>query len=192
MKRLVLLNFIILALIITGCAAKSPLVIWQDNITEYISKQGNGDPNVLRDTVDMHARKIERPARITFGGLLSDPNDPLFSKKVTVNGVLLGIKEIESRYWFLFLVGISDNDTLMIKDVRLTGFTSEQNKLFWQSAGQDRNAVDQYLSAFPERYKDIVFPSPVDVFELDVSGHSVIVKENRSGAVWKLNMLNNK
>ena len=136
----------------------------------------------------MHARKIERPARITFGGLLSDPNNPLFSRKVTANGVLLGVKEIEFRYWFLFLVGISDNDTLMIEDVRLTGFTSEQDKLFWQSADQDRNAMAQYLSAFPEHDKNFVFPSPVDVYEIDVSGHSVIVKENRSGAVWKLDM----
>lgn len=191
MKRLVLLNFIVLAIVITGCASKSPLVIWQDNIAEYISKQGNGDPNVLRDTVDMHARKIERPARITFGGLLSDPNNP-FSIEVTANGVLLGVKEIESRYWFLFLVGISDNDPLMIEDVRLTGFTSEQDKLLWQSADQDRNVVDQYLSGFPEHDKEIVFPSSVDVYELDVSGHSVIAKENRSGAVWKLDIQNNK
>jgi hypothetical protein len=113
-------------------------------------------------------------------------------REVTANGVLLGVKEIESRYWFLFLVGISDNDPLMIKDVRLTGFTSEQDKLFWQSADQDRNVVDQYLSAFPRHDKDIVFPSPVDVYEIDVSGHSVIVKENRSGAVWTLDMQSNK
>ena len=161
----------------------------ENNIAEYISQKGNGDPNVLRDTVDMHARKIERPARITFGGLLSGPDNLFFSREVTANGVLLGVKEIESRYWFLFLVGISGNDPIMIKDVRLTGFTSEQDKLFWQSADQDRNVVNKYFSAFPEHDRDIVFPSPVDVYEIDVSGHSVIVKENRSGAVWELDML---
>ena len=68
----------IITIITAGCASKSPIMIWQDNLTHYISTQGKGDPLVLRDTVDMHALIIQRPARITFGGILSDPGNPFF------------------------------------------------------------------------------------------------------------------
>jgi hypothetical protein len=188
MKRIFNLIIFVMAIITAGCASKSPLMIWQDNLTHYISTEGKGDPLVLRDTVDMHALRIQRPARITFGGLLSDPGNPLFSDDVAAKGVLLGIEEIESHHWFLFLVGTSKEPDSIIEDVRLVGFTNEQTELRWRVAERDEEAVRKYLSALPEEIKGTEFPPPWDIYDLAISGSMVEVREDRSGAVWQMNL----
>ena len=188
MKRTFNLIIFVITIVTAGCASKSPVMIWQDNLSHYIFTQGKGDPLVLRDTVDMHALRIERPARITFGGLLSDPENPLFSKSVAAKGVLLGVKEIDSHHWFLFLVGTSKEPDSIIEDVRLVGFTNYQTELKWRVAERDEEAVRKYLSALPEEIKGTEFPLPWDIYDLTVSGSIVEVSEDRSGAVWQMNL----
>jgi hypothetical protein len=189
MNRALVVSVLIL-IVTAGCTAKKPFVIWQKNVEQYIADQGAGDPNVIRDTMDIHAKNIQRPALITFGGLLSDPDNPLFWAKSYANGVLLRQEKIDVHHWFFFLVaggkGVSE-----IEDIRLIGFTPDPFKeavFHWQMSEENRGALEQYMSVFPVGDQMAGFPLPYDIFGLDVNGYKITATEKRSGAIWELHL----
>lgn len=198
MKRILTFCFLLFIAANAGCASKKPILEWQKNLAQYIEHKGNGDPSIMRDTLYMHSRRSLRPSRITFSDTLSHSGILPFASKKIINGVLIDMRRIGNRYWFFFLVGISNPDARGIEDVRLVGFTSGKNKLHWCVSDHDPEVVSQYLGALqnvspgttPDRYYLVNFPSPLDIYNLDVSDNAVMVTENRSGAVWKLYELN--
>jgi len=202
MKCICLCNLLAMLTIITGCAAKAALPAWQHRLTQYIAQQGNGDPNVLSDTTDLHSRRSLRPARITFGEL-DIPGGGIwpFATSRDANGVLLGRHRVESHDWFLFLVGVVKrraSHAAGIEDIRLLGFTIEQRKLCWRVDRRNPRAVAQYVGARrrddPNRTSGYsshaAFPAATDVFKLDVHGGIVTATEQTSGAVWQLRLRN--
>jgi hypothetical protein len=199
MKRTYLL-LIIFPLIIAGigCASKGPFVAWQTSLEHYIAAQGNGDPNVLRDTPDMHSPQIPRPALIVFGKLDARVSGERgFLEISDVNGVLLGQRKIGPHHWYFFLVGVNKAEGSGIEDVRLVGFVPDQKaKSHWRISDADPEALSRYLSTLPnvrkssssDRLLGETFPPPTDVYELVVIGDEVTVIEARSGVVWKLTL----
>jgi len=198
MKRILTFCLLLFVAAGAGCAAKKPILEWQKHLTQYIAQEGNGDPSIMRDALYMRSRRSLRPSRITFMETLSDSGIFPFGPKKIINGVLIDLRRIRNRDWFFFLVGISSPNDRGIEDVRLVGFTSEKTKLHWCVSDHEPEVVLQYLEtlqndclgATPDRFYVIKFPSPLDVYSLDVSDNTVKVTERRSGATWKLLKLN--
>ncbi|MGD2081238.1 MAG: hypothetical protein PVJ36_08945 [Nitrospirota bacterium] len=179
---------LLFALLSSGCAMKNPVAVWQGSLDEYIAEQGAGDPNVLRDAVDMHSRSRLRPASITFGGEFKGPGMPGFRANRYVNGVLLGQRDFDSRPWYFFLVGVRSRDGAEIEDIRLAAFTPEEDGLLWRLAPPDPEALERYVSATEGGSLSVTFPSPLDRYSLGLSGHVATAAEERSGAAWELDL----
>ena len=183
-----------------GCAGQRPLPAWQREVERYIAQQGNGDPNVLRDTVDLRARSTPRPARVTLGKLnVPGPGIWPFCPMRDVNGVLVGQHAIESDNWFLFLVGVTQRppaNNAGLEDIRLLAFASARNRLQWCVAPEAPQAVARYVRTWlPENPEEpgappaaLTFPADADVFTLEPDGPCLTVTEQRSGATWKLQL----
>jgi hypothetical protein len=180
--------FLLFSLLSSGCAMKNPVAVWQGSLDEYIAEQGAGDPNVLRDTFDMHSRGRLRPASITFGGEFKGTGMPGFRAKRYVNGVLLGQRDVDSRPWYFFLVGVRSRDGAEIEDIRLAAFTPAKEGLLWRVAPPDPEALGRYLSETEGGSLAVTFPSPLDKYSLGLSGHVATAAEERSGAEWELDL----
>jgi hypothetical protein len=200
MKRICLCNLLAMLVLTTGCAAKAPLPAWQHRLTQYITREGNGDPNILSDTTDLHSRRSLRPARITFGEL-DIPGRGIwpFVARRDANGVLLGRCRVGSHDWLVFLVGVIKrraNHTAGLEDIRLLAFTIDQRGLCWRVAQDSPQALAQYLGALRSNDPDadsgylshITFPEATDEFSLAVSGDVVTATERTSGAEWTLRL----
>ncbi|MBU0718114.1 MAG: hypothetical protein KJ749_07700 [Planctomycetes bacterium] len=191
---------LLLALTAMGCAARSPIAVWQDRLSHYLAQQGNGDPSVLRDLVDLRSRRSPRPARIVFGELdVPGPGVPPFVSWRDVNGVLLGQQKVGSSDWCFFLVATVKRQTGSIgecEDVRLVGFTIDQGKLHWQVSKKQPEAVARYVSGSPDTAAGTslnqpghtAFPRPADAYQLAFAGPVVTAREERSGAEWRLRL----
>jgi len=190
----------LLAFTAMGCAARSPIAVWQDRLSHYIAQQGNGDPSVLRDLVDLRSRRSPRPARIVFGELdVPGPGVPPFVTWRDVNGVLLGQQKVGSHDWCFFLVATVKRQPGSIgkcEDVRLVGFTVDEGRLHWQVAEKQPGAVARYLSGSPDTTAGTslsqpghaIFPRPTDAYQLAFAGPVVTAREERSGAEWRLRL----
>jgi len=176
-----------------GCASSGrPLENWQNDLTSYVAEHGQGDPNCLRDLVDLRSRRSQRPALITFRSNAG--------KREAV-GVLVAQQQVDSKPWYFFLIGISENSRQGVKleDVRLVGFTAETDSLHWAIGSPDAAVTERYFRALHagsvaaddvNRRRSAPrfdrFPGFGDVFDIAVLGHDVSVTERRSGATWQL------
>ncbi len=199
MKQMRVLLLLVAPAASTGCAVTNPIQAWQDRLTRYIAEQGNGDPAVLRETVDLRSRRSLRPARITFGeSNIPCPGVWPFAGKRDANGVLLGEQHIGPHNWYFFLVGIIEHrprSTSGPEDVRLVGFTVNRTTFRWRVAEPQPEALAQYLAASSASHPRVrprgpyaPFPAPTDVFSLDVAGNVVTATEENSGARWALHL----
>ncbi|MEJ2313828.1 MAG: hypothetical protein P8Y85_03425 [Nitrospirota bacterium] len=188
MRLLIASLCLLSALLSSGCAMKNPVAVWQGSLDEYIAGQGAGDPNILRDTVDMHSRRRLRPALVTYGGEFKGPGMPGFRAERYVNGVLLGQREVDSRPWYFVLVGVRSRDDTEIEDIRLAAFTPAKAGLLWRVAPPDPEALARYTSAMEGDSPVPAFPSPLDRYTLGLSGHVATAAEERSGAAWELDL----
>ncbi|UCF33031.1 MAG: hypothetical protein JSV78_11935 [Phycisphaerales bacterium] len=191
---------LLLAAFTAGCTSRRPIEAWQHRLSSYIMDQGNGDPNVLRDTPDAHSRRSLRPARITFGELdVPGRGLPPFTDKLDVNGVLLGHETVEEDSWFIFLVGVVKHRPRSrsgIKDIRLVAFTIQQEQFCWRVGRRNRKALSTYADSLrPPGEGDEttprsppMFPHPTDVYRLEISDQSVMAVDERSGATWRLSL----
>lgn len=178
-----------------GCAAKDPFMAWREGVTRYVETQGHGSISALRDTTDLRSPRSYRPAQITIGQLdVPAAGSSLFAEPRDVRGVLLGVRQVEGRYWFLFLVGVMNRqgEHPRIEDVRLVGLSVDGRGQRWLMTQADPAALDRYLSSLaggrtphPAQHH-LLFPRFEDVFHLEVTGPVVTATETRSGACWKL------
>jgi hypothetical protein len=167
------------------------LTAWQQDITHYIVEQGRGDPNCLRDQVDLRSRRSLRPAAITFASIdNADSHDAC--------GVLVGQEQVGSRPWYFFVVGILKNHPRRgsrLEELQVLAFTPSGNGLLWAKGLAEGDAVGTYFDVGKERrrLRDLwrdgwnrPFPGPTDMFTLAVSGREAVVIEERSKARWKV------
>ncbi|HNQ23547.1 MAG TPA: hypothetical protein PKK06_10680 [Phycisphaerae bacterium] len=190
---------ILLGLAASGCATPRPALHgWQDALTQYVMVQGRGDPNVLRDTTDLHSRRDLRPGRITFGRLDLRRDPASLGGKCDVQGVLVAQHTHLARSWYVFVVGVITREprsSAGLADLRLVAFTCDSGAIHWLTGASDPAALAQYFAGRADDAAEprgalgpLTFPGPLDVYRLDAAGPSLSVIEERSGATWRLTL----
>ena len=199
-RSLICVSLIVLIAALAGCAPKNPFIAWQEGVARYVETQGHGSISVLRETTDLRSPRSHRPAQIIIGELdVPVAGSGLFVEARDVRGVLLGVRRVGTDNWFLFLVGVINRqgEHPRIEDIRLAGLVADSRGLRWSLAEADPAALDRYLSSLsltgdktphPVQHH-VLFPMIEDVFRLDVAGSVVTATDTRSGACWKLVIL---
>jgi hypothetical protein len=168
---------------------KQLIGLWQEQIRQYIDRQGDGDPAVLAQTRALHSRDILRPGRITFGALDNDSDLP-GRKGWDVQGVLVGKLGSGGHTWYVFVVGIirrSDYRPMEVQDIRVVTLRAVARKLDWESSPANPQAVQRYRDAFAAS-DPVQFPADTDRFDMSASEGLVRVLETQSGADWSLRL----
>jgi hypothetical protein len=168
---------------------KQLIRLWQEQVQQYIDRQGNGDPAVLAQTRALHSRDILRPGRITFGALDNDSDLP-GRKGWDVQGVLAGKLGSGGHTWYVFVVGIirrSDYRPMEVQDIRVVTLRAVARKLDWASSPANGQAVQRYRDAFSAS-DPVQFPADTDRFDISASEGLVRVLETQSGADWSLRL----
>lgn len=180
---------------LVGCTPSRPLATWQQGLTDYVTRQGNGDPNILRTMQASRSRDSLRPNWITFGELdVPGTMLPPFADTYDVQGVLVGQQQLGDKRWMVFLVATIRRDrtpTGTIEDLRLAAFSPGAiGELFWRISPQEDPAVHRYASTFAAKNGPMpgVFPSPIDRFQFHADGADITVTEERSRATWHLSL----
>ena len=165
-----------------GCsepgAGPAPMTVdlstWQRGVEHYIDEQGNGDPNILRDTTLPTAQA---------GFAMIGQAD--VTRSTDADGLLLGHRYINGRPWFIYLVGSIKAGELA--DIRLVALSHEADRNVWQISDRDQSAVERYrrtASNLAAAY--MAFPAPSDQFKLDIDSPTIRVTHVQSGAQWQL------
>ena len=171
---------------------KELISIWQEQVRQYIARQGDGDPAVLSQTRALHSREILRPGRITFGALDTESDLP-GRNGWDMQGVLIGKQAGGSDTWYVFVVGIVRRDDYRpreVQDIRMVALRAEGRTLSWETSTADPQSVQRYRDAFAGA-DPVRFPNDTDRFSMTVSGDHVRVQEAQSGADWSLRLSSN-
>jgi len=187
-------------LLLTGCGSTHPIREWQQHLTKYTMKQGNGDINVLRESAEMRSTQALRPAQIRF-----DHNDmpssalAPFGDRVDAHGVLVG-QHVQNRHpVFYFLVGIvkrpSSGGSAELKDIRLVSCAVRDGKHHWKVSEPNPAALRRYQSSSTaddgraQRHAtQRTFPLLDDDFQFEVSGSFAFARDAHSSATWQISV----
>ncbi len=180
---------------IVGCTAK-PIDAWQDSLSEYIAKEGHGDPNVLRETPQLRSASALRPAPIKFSKLdVRSFGLPPFVERWDVHGVMLDPAKTDAGQ-YAFLVGVVKRPyggSSTLEDMRLAVFHVKRDGAHWRVSEPDGGALQRYLDALAADPDALnlhpthqVFPAMDDVFSLEVQGDTLVATDARSGATWRV------
>lgn len=177
-----------------GCVTHKPLAAWQDAVMSYVRDAGNGDPHVLRDTVDFRPRNAARPARIRFTRLdIPIAGFPPFQTKVDAEGELVGVHQRDDATWYVFVVALIQRwpgPDAGVQRIHVLGYRVHDSKSTWVRGRADADATVQYLDAAGPEARDpsANFPGPLDVFDFEADGRRIVVVERSSGARWSLTL----
>jgi hypothetical protein len=184
--RLSLALSILLLLAITGCQQEQvSLRTWQDSVEHYVWDEANGDPAALRD--------LPTPGRWKGFSLISE-NNPASS--TDINGVLLGHRTIGSKTYFIYLVGLVQQQK--VQEIRLAALNASSDGFHWTYDRKDDGSLGVYRDfenarwrkLFPQRgdgpWSCTGFPCEGDVFKLTVSDGKITATHEQSGASWAL------
>ena len=178
---------ILIVLATSGCQQQVSLRTWRDSVEHYVWDQGNGDPSVLRD--------LPTPGPWKGFSILSE-NDP--ASATDINGVLLGHRQIASKTYFIFLVGLVQQQE--VQDIRLAALWPAPEGFQWRFARSNSQSlrayrdfkVAQWQKLFPQRpngpWSYTGFPCEGDMFKLAVSGGKITATHEQSGASWTLEL----
>jgi hypothetical protein len=179
---------------LVGCSAQKPLGQWQSAMEKHVQAEGAGDPAVLRENVYARARTAVRPNQIKFARLdIAASGLPLLSPRWDAHGLLVGVATVRNRPWYVFVVGLIQRHPASaagLDDLRLAAYTPDDRRGRWAVAAEDADAMAVYLTAgeSPASDQGKVFPAAWDVFDLEVRGDLIAVRERRSGARWTLSL----
>jgi hypothetical protein len=182
----VILLLIILPLAPIGCAepGRGPaprnigLDDWRHGVERYIAVEGNGDPNVLRDTT--------LPSSQKGFALIGQPS---VERSADAIGLLLGHRVVADRPWFIYLVSLTKSGS--IQEMRLVAFTFEQGRCRWRIGSSEFESLDQYRANHVLESADqpaTPFPAPQDKFELTVSDATAQATLAGSTAAWSVDL----
>lgn len=197
LRRIAASFLVALTAAVGGCAARAPIRAWQDALTQYVDRQGGGDPTILRETVDLHSRRGLRPGRVTFSatGL---PVGGASWRQQDVHGVLVDVVRDGERTWFIFLVGVlrdGSGAVSQLADVRAVALRVEPGTQHWRVGSPNEVALRQYKARSAARGSTdgshicpVRFPGNVDVFEASAAAGFVTITEANSGAAWSVRL----
>jgi len=149
------------------------LATWQQAVEQYVRDQGNGDPNVLRDTTLSNSQR---------GFAMIGDSDIEHSSDAT--GLLLGHRLIGGREWFIYLVGLIHQGA--VRDIRLVAFCWSPDKTLWQVSPPNSDSLRRYTNVQSDNVFFPVFPAKTDHFELSTTNQVAVAIHRQSGAVWQL------
>jgi hypothetical protein len=177
---------LILSPLAGGCTSKHvTLPQWQKSVETYITKEGAGDPNILRD-VTWHDTQH---GFVVLGA-------PRADEGTDARGALLGHRMADGKGWYVFLVGIVKQN--QVQDIRLAALSVNAGKYRWLISPKDDTAFQAYRQyndrlwreRFPGRAKPppeyATFPREEDDFELTVESNAFVAVHKASGARWTL------
>jgi len=182
-----------------GCAAGRPLAAWQDSLTTYISREGHGDPHVLRETPQLRSSSSLRPATIRFSKLdVPGVGLPPFVDRRDVHGIMLDATDGASSGAYAFLVGVINrplSGDARLVDIRLVLFHMDGNDVRWRISRPDPDALARYTASLPSKDdlllrhpRHHVFPADDDVFQFSVDSGAAVVRDERSGVAWRVTL----
>jgi len=191
---------------LSGCSARAPhpdtmapqahlpeqkiqrlLRVWQQQLEQYIVREGNGDPAVVSQMRVARSRDVLRPARITFSALDVDASTPS-RDGWDLEGVLIGKQTSGTRNWYVFLVGLVAREGYRpssLDDVRVLGLSSHESKFSWEASTPNMQAVQRYRAAYGASVP-VRFPGDTDWFRMTGAQDCVRVVEARSQSQWSL------
>jgi hypothetical protein len=175
-----------------GCGSSATgFAAWRHGLERYVIEQGAGDPAVLRNLPRLRSPNAPRPSRVVFG-VLDVPERPgLFAGRCDIQGVLLGIPEVDAQYWHCFLVGqlrCGPWSPTEVRDLRLIAFARQGDQWIWRTSKEEPDAFNQYATARRIGTADAfaTFPAPHDVLELKATPRAITARDVQSGATWHL------
>ena len=191
----------LLVLSITGCGQPRAVTAWQQQLEQYVSAYGQGNPAVL-------TRLSERPTRRAFDAL-GQPSGVITPNRTDANAILVGHASDGDHFWFVFLVGVVKQqggfmdvnfDRPNVQDIRAAAFCRDDGAFHWIVSEPDEPATEQYLAhqrqqwqrSHPDRDAQdkphTRFPRPDDRFGLDRTGDTLTITHAATGASWALNL----
>ena len=168
-----------------GCEQQVTLRSWRNEVDHYVWDQANGDATVLRD--------LATPGPWKGFSILGE-NDPASS--TDANGILLAHRQIGSKTYFVYLVGLVRQQ--QVQDIRLALLHDSPDGLEWRSSRSNRDSLKAYTDfktaewkkLFPDRaagpWSYTGFPGEGDVFKISIVGNRVTATHEQSGAQWTL------
>ncbi len=178
----------------SGCASgPAGYAAWRQALERYVVEEGEGDPAVLRHLPGLRDPQTLRPARVTFGVLDVPASRRLLAPRCDVQGVLLGIPEVEGRHWYCFVVAQQHCRAWTppeLADVRLVAFALDDGVWTWRTSARAEAAVEVYrgVGAGDAGAWHVGFPGPADVFALEAAGGVATVRHEGTGATWRLEL----
>lgn len=177
--------------LLAGCSAsrQSSLKAWQEQTQAWVTDHGNGDMNSLR-AIEVAPN---RPGLRVFSA-----DRPEESKDFV--GVLVGAAQQSAppRAWYVYVLGQVENEQL--KSTRLAAVSETDGNFAWQTGNEDQAATAAYLkyrdSAWRAQHPGaaklprgaLSFPQPDDLFEMQMMGDAITVRETASGAQWNMSL----
>lgn len=189
---------ILAAVSVCGCQGPAPITVWRQRLTDYIAREGNGDPGILRDAPTLRSTQSLRPAEIRFSAA-GIPGSGLFSATRDVQGVLVGMASERGRSHFVFLVGVNDQDSngnRGVTDIRPIAFEVRGNEMFWRVGPERDDLLSRYVAAGGSpnggtaraNRRSGPFPRLDDVFRMETRNDEVLIDDPRSKVVWSLSL----
>lgn len=178
-------SFVLVSLLLGGCARHVSIPVWQRDVQSYVERVGDGNPLVLRDVT----LRGDRPGFAVFSSERPE-------NSTDANGLLLGHQMIDGRPHFLYLVGLVKRERT--RDIRLAALSVHEGDYRWHLSERDSQAVEKYREfnlrqfrqRFPQRRRPppeyTTFPRDSDRFFLAVEGNRVTAVHEPSGARWEL------
>jgi len=177
---------VVMSLLVGGCASSVSIPAWRQSVERYVRQQGQGDPNVLRNTT------INSRHGFAMIGA-DDPKDSTDAK-----GVLVAYQRVGNRAWFIYLVGLVRRQ--VVEDIQLAALCADDGKFTWAMSGHNKAAVQTYKrhnealarqrfgdrKQWPAEYEG--FPREEDQFDLSVVGNRAAVVHGQSGARWEVEL----
>lgn len=161
--------------------------MWRGALESYVRDRGGGDPAVLEELSTLRSPKTLRPAQVVFGAL----DLPGSRGRVRdLRGLLVGVTEVEGRWWYVFLVGSNDvkrTQSRRVVDLRAVAFSMDDGAMNWRNGERDRAALARYTASREDSDVPLVaFPAPTDSFSLTVESGVATVCDRRSDAMWSV------
>lgn len=190
-----------LTTIMTGCASVNSIKTWRESIENYVENSGHGNLNVIRNLSNNPTSKRFDCIGKESGGFNPNRTDTL--------GVLVGHEKINNRYWFIFLLGVIDYqggfvdvtfDNSTVRDIRCIAVSKHDNRFQWVIGDHNKSQLATYLApqeiewqnSHPSRtdvqLPNSYFPTKKDQFRLSINDQTLLVRDDRSGASWRVDL----
>jgi len=170
-----------------GCSSSASMSGWRDAVERYVKDEGGGDPSVLKELT------IDRAGTTRGFSLLGGDRA---TESTDARGVLLAHRPINGQPWFVYLVGIVQNQKTT--EVHLAALRIEGGKYVWRTSKKgDDDATKRYVEYTRQLASErlgkrdaalpayTTFPREDDQFDLDTTGDVVAATHRQSGARWQ-------